>query len=143
MKKILSSLLLISSLFFISSCSKSDEPDVPSQTAVVRYEVTVNDPENFNIKVNYSKGEYNAGEIPSGNPILPPSDENKEEIYESPFKSESFQVKSGAYLWISATAEPKNENLVIDSQKAIVEVRLYINDVLEKKRAAQKKQIMP
>lgn len=138
MKKILSSLLLISSLFFVSSCSKNDEPDVPSQTATVRYEATVDDPENFKIKVNYSKGEYNAGEKPSGNPTIPPLDENNGEPYESPFVSESFQVKSGALLWLSATAESRDENLIIDSQKAIVEVRLYIDDKLIKSSKGNK-----
>lgn len=137
MKKILSLSLLISSLFLVSSCSKNDEPDVPSQTAVVRYEATVDDPENFKIKVNYSKGEYNAGEMPSGNPTVPPFDENNEGAYESPFVSEPFQVKSGALLWLSATAEAKNENLIIDSQKATVEVRLYINDKLVKKESSK------
>lgn len=92
MKRILSFSLLISSLFFVSSCSKNDEPDVPSQTATVRYEATVDEPENFDIEVHYSKGEFNAGENPSGY-------EGIKKTVQSPFVSESFQVKSGALLW--------------------------------------------
>lgn len=120
MKKFLSLSLLISSLF-VSSCSKNDEPDVPSQTATIRYEATVDDPENFEIEVHYSKGEYNAEEYPNDY-------EGIKKTVQSPFVSESFKVKSGAFIWFSATAKTKNENLIIDTQKAVVEVKLYIDD---------------
>lgn len=121
MKKILSSLLLISSLFFVSSCSKSDEPDVPSQTATIRYEATVEEPEKFDIEVHYSKGEFNAGEYPNGY-------EGIKKTVQSPFFSESFQVKSGALLWFSATAKPKDDYSIIETQKPVVKVKLYIDN---------------
>ena len=121
MKRILSFSLLISSLFFVSSCSKNDEPDVPSQTATVRYEATVDEPENFDIEVHYSKGEFNAGENPSGY-------EGIKKTVQSPFVSESFQVKSGALLWFSATAKPKDDSSIIETQKPVVTIKLYIND---------------
>lgn len=126
MKQFISlSAICLCTLFF-ASCSKDNkEPITPgNKTAEIRYEATVDDPENFNLNIHYSIGEYNTTELPDGY-------EGKQVTTESPFKSEIITVNTGALLWLSATIEPKNEDYITTPMSANVEVKLYINGKLE------------
>lgn len=123
MKKLLCMTMACLSLLFTScETGNTDDPINQVEAKTVRYEASVSDPDNYDIRVRYTTAIDVSTSLPDLDNVA------KDEIVERAFTFEQ-KAKHGSYLYISAMPVPKHDGV---SKPTNVVVKMYIDGKLFK-----------